>query len=782
MKKQKKLILIIAIVLFTAALISAVGLGIGAASIYRNIDFSVDERLFESSRSFESTTFYANSGNSDEYNPIAIETSGAIRKLHYSLDEISEDVIKGFIAVEDKMFYEHRGVDVRRTALAALNLIIGKQKTFGASTITQQVIKNISGDNQIKIKRKISEIIRAGHIERIYGKDEILEVYLNIIPMGDNIYGVGAASRAYFGKEPGELSAEEAATLIGITNAPTAYSPYLNPDACRRKRDIVLGVMREDGVITESEYSNAIEKALEVIPREKRKDRYDSWFIETAIEEICKDMSLKYDLTESAARMMLLGGGYKVYTTMNPRIQGILENYFENEDNYASVGEDGLNYAMVVTDAVSGGLLGIIGNSGKKEGNRLLNHALVPHIPASTLKPLALYAPLIDEGRINWATVLDDVPVSFSERDGEYREYPKNSPNVYDGLTTVKDAVRNSKNTIAVRLSMLLTPRRIFDSLKDSFGFESLIEREGSMTDIDTAPMALGQLCRGVPLIKLTEGYAVFPSDGIHHKTRSYLYIYDHEDRLVIKNEEEEKRVFSEGTSRIMNQLLMNVVDSGTASGVSLKHITDTAGKTGTSSGNRDKLFIGYTPSIVAGIWCGYDNGQTVSSVRKSHVKIWDEVMCQIYDGLEREKFSTEGLARLPYCMDSGECFSENCLYDPRGNRMEYGYFTEDNKPSHVCERHIVCMYDALTKAVAQEGCPNEDLVKVSLIKITDRAFPKEITVTDAEYVFRDVGRYEEIPLDYSLPFFQYVIPDGVFVGRSKGKKQFNSGCYLHDE
>ena len=772
MKRQKRTISIIAICLFSVALVFAIAFGLLVVFIYKDIDFQVDERLFDSSRSFESTLFYAEGE--------VIETSGSIRKLHYSLDEISPYVSRGFIAVEDRVFYEHSGVDIKRTALAAINLVVKKDDTFGASTITQQVIKNISGDNQVKIRRKICEILRALHIERIYTKNDILEVYLNVIPMGDNIYGIGAASRAYFGKEPSDLSVEEAATLIGITNAPTAYSPYLNPDACLRKRNIVLGVMRSQGVITDSEYDEASSKPLTVIAREDREDRFNSWFVETAIQEICEDMSHLYGITESAARLMLLGGGYKVYTTMDRSVQNTLEEYFEDYDNLADETSNGLNYAMVITDSKSGNLLGIIGRAGEKRGNRLLSHATIPHIPASTLKPIALYAPLIDQEMINWATVFDDVPVKFLENN---REYPKNSPDVYDGLTTVKDAIRLSKNTVAVRLSEMLTPKGIYNSLIDNFGFDTLVERDGNITDIDTAPMALGQLCVGIPLTKMVSAYGSFASDGVYHERRSYISIYDHNDRLVMENKPKEKRVFKESTARIMNQLLMNVTESGTASSITLKNKVDTAGKTGTSSGNKDKLFIGYTPSYVAGLWCGYDNGLEIHSMSKSHLKIWDEVMLEIYENInERESFSTEGLEYLPYCMDSGREYSEKCIYDPRGSRLEYGYFSSENTPRGKCDRHVIMIYDSLTKAVASHGCPGEDLVPISLIYIPDRAFPKEIIITDAEYVCRDIMRYDTRPIDYALPYFEYTIPDGVYVGRSKNKKQFNSGCYLHDD
>ena len=756
--------------------------------VYKGINFEADERLFESAAEFHSTTFYANGADGNgEYEPLAIEISGSMRKLFYSHDEISRYLKDGFIAVEDKIFYEHKGIDLKRTLMAAANYVLKRNKVFGASTITQQVVKNISGDNQLTLRRKLEEIIRAIHIERKYSKEEILEVYLNVIPMSENIYGVGAASRAYFGKEPGELLPQEAAMLIGITNAPTAYNPYLNADACKRKRDIVLSVMHTDGVIGDSEYENALNSPLKVISREEREDRLDSWFVETVIDDVTADLSKKYEISTSAARMMLLGGGYRVYTTMDIRVQKILEKYFEDLDNFPKEFDSGLNCAMTVTDSSNGYLIGIVGRVGKKSGNRLLNHATTPHIPGSTLKPIALYAPLLDEGRINWATVFDDVPVSFIEQEGEIREYPRNSPAVYDGLTTVKDALRNSKNTIAVRLCNMRTPRKVFTSLKNEFGFDTLIEREGNVTDIDLAPMALGQLGRGISLRKLTESYSALAGDGVWREACSYLYITDYSGRPIIEKEQGKRKIFKSTTARIMNQMLMTVTENGTAGRLTLKHKINTAGKTGTSGGSRDKSFIGYTPYYTAGIWCGYDMGdRAVPLMSKSHLEIWDEVMLAIHSTVDSDdeikEFSTGGLYFLPYCKDSGKIYTDKCIFDPRGSREEYGFFTDDNAPRGECNRHILCRYDSETKAIACPSCPIENLVTVSLLSINDRAFPKEITITDAEYVFRDIDGYTPRPIDFALPYFQYSIPDGVFVGRSKGKKQFNSNCYLHDE
>lgn len=788
MKGRQKSLSIAALIIFASALAVCAVFVFLVIFVYKNINFEADERLFESAGEFSSTTFYVNGAEDKrgEYRPVAIEISGNMSKIFFSSDEISEYLKEGFVAVEDKIFYEHRGIDLKRTLMAAANYVTRRHRVFGASTITQQVIKNISGDNRRSIRRKLEEIIRAIHLERKYTKDEIFEVYLNVIPMSENIYGVGAASRAYFGKEPSELSPEEAATLIGITNAPTAYNPYINPDACKKKRNIVLSVMQKDGIITAEEYERAVATPLNVISREDRQDRIDSWFVETVIDDVTSDLAVKYGITTNAARMMLLRGGYKVYTTMDQALQQRVEEYFENRDNFPAEIGAGLNYAMTVTDNDTGYLVGIVGRVGKKQGNRLLNHAMTPHIPASTLKPLALYSPLIDEGKINWATVFDDVPVSFIESDGEYREYPKNSPYVYDGLTCVRDAICKSKNTVAVRLLNIRGAREVYNSLKEKFGFDTLIEKEGSLTDIATAPMALGQLCRGVSLRKLTEGYSVFGNDGEWREAISYLYLIDNEGRTVINKEQGKNQIFKPTTARIMNQLLMTVTNEGTAKALTLKNNVNLAGKTGTSGGSKEKTFIGYTPYYTAGIWCGYDMAdRAVTNLSKSHIEIWDEVMTLVHEDVLREgnlrEFSREGLYHLPYCKDSGRLYSEACIYDPRGDRRDFGYFTADNAPNGQCDRHILCKFDSETKGIACDACPEEKVIYVALLKISDRAFPKEIYVTDAEFVYRDIDRYTPRPQDPEQPYFYYTIPDGTFVGKSKTKKQFNSSCPIHN-
>ena len=782
----KKIVIGVGVTVFSFAVICVLAI-LGLVIYTRsNIDFESDEILFARAAVHNSTTFFRDANLlDDEYTPVELEISGGLKKIYYSLDEFPYEMKKGILDVEDRKFYQHNGVDLRRTAFAVANYIFKRGRMFGASTITQQVVKNISGDNEIKISRKLNEIIRALHIEQKFSKDKILELYLNIVPMSENMYGMGIAARSYFGKEPYELSIAECATLIGIINAPSAYNPYNNPDKCKEKRNSVLAIMKECGTIDSYEYTEAISAPLTVIDRENVNDRYDSWFVEYVIDEASRDLSNEYGISLDAARMMLLGGGYKVYTTVDVNVQNVLEKYFEDISNFPCEVNDGLNYAMAVTESKRGTLSGIVGRVGKKQGNRLLNHAAVPHTPGSVLKPLALYAPLLDEGRISWSSVFDDVPVSFSERGGEYVEYPHNSPNVYDGLINVKDALRLSKNTVAVRLCNVLGCERAFNILKNDYGFDTLVKSKKNAgvtyTDIAVSPMALGQLTYGVPLVKLVEAYGAFSSYGIHKKMRSYTEIRDENDDIVLVNNSNEKRIMSDSCAKIMNKMLEEVAETGTAKGITLNKIVPTAAKTGTSGGNKDKMLIGYTPFYTAGIWCGYENSvRSVASLSPSHIKIWDEIMLKIHENIDNTvlsntEFSTDGLIYAPYCMDSGDRYSENCLYDPRGNRLAFGYFREGTVPDKKCETHILCRYDTEGKGVADDYSGPSNLVFVSLLDIPYRSFPKEIFVTDAEFVWRNVSGYDPRPQDQGLPYFYLTLDEGEYAGISKSKKQFNS-------
>ena len=778
--KRKILIITASIIIICTVLVATSAL---VVFIYyrKNVNTEYDEFLFKQEKGVSSTVVYANSSPSNnEYIPVRLDIGGQTKKIYYSLDEISNYLIDGFISVEDRNFYQHSGVDIRRTVYATVNYLSGKGK-FGASTITQQLIKNISGDNEVSIQRKATEIIRAYNVEKKHSKNEIMEVYLNVIPMGNEIYGVGAASEIYFGKSPKDLNVVEAATLIGITNAPSAYDPYKNPEKCLEKRNRILQVMFSQGIIDNDELLLSLDSPLSI--NGKSYENADSWYVETVIYDVVRDYAEKMNVSESMARLVILSGGFSIYTPIDLRVQNILDNVFTDLDYLPAETKDGFNYSMIVINPQNGDILGIIGGAGKKTQNRILNQAQVPHPPASTLKPIALYAPLIDENVINWSTVFDDTPIRFIEKDGEFYEYPHNSPDRYDGLMTVKDAIKYSKNTVAIRAFNMRGAENVFNTLKYDYGFDTLVESRknasGSiLTDKAEAPLALGQLTDGVSIRKLTESYTAFPNYGKKMQSRTYLYVTDKDGEVVLNKDVKYNMVFSEETGKIMNQLLSEVVKGGTAKSITLNEITEVAGKTGTSTKNRDKIFVGYTPSLVAGIWCGYNDNRSINATSPSHLQIWDKVMKEIYEVCysgRSEKFITDGLIFAPYCMDSGKSFSHNCVYDPRGSRLEYGYFKADDiKYKDSCDTHIIVNYDSENKGVVINPLEDKEYSKVSLVKNQSRSFPKEVYITDAEYVYRDVNLRYEVYFGENVPYFYSTLKDGEYVGISNKKKQFN--------
>ena len=415
-----------------------------------------------------------------------------------------------------------------------------------------------------------------------------------------------------------------------------------------------------------------------------------SWFTETVLDEVSADFMKKYGVSEAAARLLLLGGGYEIYTTENIEIQRILEEYFENPDNFPSATERGLQFSMAICNSETGDLIAVWGSAGKKRGDRLMNYATVNVTPGSVLKPIALYAPLVDKRRVTPATLFSDTPQKITEKDGSFSLYPKNYPDIYEGEISLSTALEKSKNTVAVQLYSMLGAENIFYSLKNDFGFDSLVrsvynKNGDKITDVDVSPLALGQLSYGVPLIKLTSAYTVFAADGIHRKCRSYTEVLNSRGEQVLENKVQEKRVFRKETARIMNKLLEGVCERGTARSITLGEMVDTAGKTGTSGADRDRLFVGYTPYITAGIYCGYpDRKSAVGNNSPSHLEIWDSIMHKVHEYILANNeaplgFSLEGLQYLPYRTDTGEIIYGEI---PNDTEVEWAYFEADLKNS----------------------------------------------------------------------------------------------------
>ncbi len=641
----------------------------------------VDEELFDRARLYSSTSYYTDDGNG-QLTEVWRDGEGGV-KAWYSFSEISDNLKNGFISSEDRGFYEHSGVDLKRTAMALLNTFLHIKPRFGASTITQQLIKNLSGDNEITLKRKLNEIIRAYNLENHHSKEEIFELYLNIVPMANNIYGVGAASEFYFGKQPSQLTVSEAALLVGIINSPAKYDPIKHPTAALEKRNKVLYAMLDNGVISKSVYEESKSQPLGLSVNRNAGDTLSPmpWYVESAYNEIIEDVSRKYSVSSASARMLVRGS--KIILNQCSVLQNILDSFFENKDNLPTEASSGLKYAMVVIDNSTGNTVAMIGGAGVKGGDKILDFTNIPIVPGSTLKPIALYAPLVDSGIINPATVFDDVPIGYKEEYGTLVGYPKNSPNVYEGLISLYDAVAYSKNTVAVSVYNTLGASSIVNTLRNSYGFKTIKD-----SDFYESPLALGQLTYGVTLRELTRAYTAFPREGVISDTKLYSAVYKKDGSPLITYTPDSKRILSVGGARAMNQLLMGVVERGTARSIDLKYYIDTAGKTGTSGGSLDKVFVGYTPYYTIGIWSGYADGKTpVTSLYPSHLKIWDDVALQIHRAMgvldEPIDFSTDGLKLVKFDRISGRALCDNCNLS--ASDVITGYFLPFSLPEK-CE------------------------------------------------------------------------------------------------
>lgn len=778
---------------FVTALVIGAGLFsllLGGVAIWlsQTTDIESDVALFESFRGSRTTRFYYDISQTDAvYTPKEWESErlhGGENAIWCPISDMPNHLQVAFVAIEDKRFFEHDGVDWLRTGKAFLNYVLRFDDRFGGSGITQQLIKNISGENEPTPKRKLKEIYRAVMLEKRYSKMEILEMYLNIVPMGEGCAGVAAAAERYFDKRPQELSVAESATLAAIINAPSLYNPLKNPENNRERRELILEKMYEGNLIGREEY----EKALSETPRLQKEAKAPagqirSWYTETVISDVLSDL-MEAGYSPSVAHQLLYNGGLQIYTLVDPRVQEALE-----ESAKSVKLAKGLTLSGVVIDPGNGNIVGICGASGEKKGNRLLNYATVNRAPGSALKPLSVYAPAIDRGLISYASIFDDVPLSYTGGD---REWPRNSPTVYDGLCDIKTAIAKSKNTVAVEVLRLVGKENSYAILSRSLGLTGLTRSAegGTLTDLGEAPLALGQLTYGVSLRELCSAYTPLATDGSYKAGRTYLAVYDGKGELLLENKSESHGVFSKQTAAIMTKLLEGVVTEGTAKGISIKGNIPVAGKTGTTSESHDKWFIGYTPHYICGIWCGAPD-KNISVAGKPQLSFFNTVMNKIHEPLiERNEEKTsfpipEGVYESRYCKDGGALLCEDCMYDPRGSRASRGWFTAASLPKSPCNRHISVLYDTENGGVAEEidgeklcvgeRCEREGLMRVSLLYIPERSFKRQVFITDAQYVYRPLNGNAP-SADANLPFFANTL-SGQYVGISNtvSGRQYNA-------
>ena len=791
MKKQKRLprrrsVKILRIVCLLLLLCGILTIGGVAVWLGITVDTEADAALFEASQGSRTTRLYYNADRSgDVYVAREWESErllGGENAIWCPIARMPEDLKNAFLAAEDHRFFSHRGIDWVRTIKALANQLFHFDSRFGGSGITQQLVKNITGEREVSAARKLREGWRALAIERRFTKEEILELYLNIVPMGENSIGVAAGAEQYFGKTVEELTLAESAALAAVINAPARYDPTTHPEENAAKRNTILRQMREYGMITEDRCVAAMQEELRLGGGgNPHSTKVLSWYTESVIDDVLLDLCEKKGYSRAAALRLLFGGGLEIYTLADPEVQRAIE------EGFSSVSlQDGVQYAAVVADPGTGDILGIVGGAGEKKGNRLLNYSAGPLAPGSALKPLSVYAPAIDAGLIDSSTVFDDVPLEFLGE--EQRAWPKNSPGVYDGLCDLGTAIATSKNTAAVRTLRLLGKEKAYATLTRTLGFSHLVRRadgEGGvrLSDLNDAPLALGQLTYGVTVRELTTAYTSLAGDGTFRRGRTYLAVYDKNGRLILSNESETRRAFSPQTACIMTKQLERVVNGGTANGVRLPGGIPVAGKTGTTTAGRDKWFVGYSPYYLCGIWCG-STRETVSVAGKPQLAVFNRVMGALHREIAdsgdaiREFPLVPGVFESRFCRDGGGLMTVDCLRDPRGDRGTVGWFTASTLPRHSCSCHVgvLCGRNGGVLPGALIGREGEGLYRTGLIRVTDRSFPIEVAIRDAQYVYRPLGNTAPSE-DADTPFFGSILPPGVYVGRSPTAdgRQFNS-------
>ena len=753
-KKKRRPLRAIGLTLITLILIGLTCVGIcGTAFAYyirEYVSKDIDIDLEDFSLNFTSFIYYVDENGQEVEME---ELHGKENRVWADIEEIPQTLQDAFIAVEDNTFLEHNGVNWKRTIGAAINYVVPIRDNFGGgSTITQQLIKNLTGDNDTTVKRKIQEVMRALELDKNYEKDDILEMYLNTIYFGQSAYGVRQAAYTYFGKELSELTLAECASIAGIVKNPYKYDLIRFPEYNAERRAIVLNEMKTYGKISENEYNAAMAEQVKAVDPDQRKeeDGYQSYFVDAIIEQVIDDLVEQKGYSEETAKLLLYTGGLRIVATIDPAIQAKMDAVFTDLENFPGVlGRDGTmpQASMVIMDPYTGEVKALYGGRGEKTGDRVLNRATqTRRSPGSSIKPLTVYAPAIEAGLITPITVIDDVPKNFELRASGW---PKNESNVYSGKVTVQTGIAKSLNTVAVDIVNQLTPERSFDFGFNRLNMSSLVDartvtnKDGSTqikTDKTLGAMALGGLTDGVTVLEMTAAYSAFTNDGYYTEPILYSKIYDAEGKILLENTPNKTEAMSSKTATYMLELLKYAVSNGTGSRAALGNGIETGGKTGTTTSNYDRWFAGISPYYSGVVWFGYDKQQEVTGVSVNPaLQLWKDVMSRVHEGLPARSFNeSTDLVRVSYCLDSGKIPSDLCSKDERGSRVATGFVAKEDAPSEVCDCHVAVELCPETMLPATEFCKLDELVTVSRIVVTDRNFPVPVPVSDSAYVFKE--------------------------------------------
>lgn len=703
---------------------------------------------------------------------------GGANRTWVEYEELPKNLIHACIAIEDKRFIDHQGVDWLTTMKACVGMFFGNGSA-GGSTITQQLIKNITGNREVTVRRKLVEIFSALDFEKSHSKEEIMELYLNIIGFGQNCSGVQSASQVYFGKNVEELDLAECAALIGITNNPSIYDPYISAENNKNRQETILYEMLDQGYINQQQYDAAV--AEELVFRNGSADntgdasaKYYSYFEDQVIRDVVSDLCEKTGYEYDIVYKMVMTGGYSIYSTFDPDAQAAVDAVYQDLDSIPkTASSQQLQSAIVICDNKTGDIVAMAGGVGEKEGSLTFNRATQSYLsPGSTIKPLSVYAPALELKLISPASVYDDTPYSFTDS----AHWPKNTDSTYRGLVTINEALCQSLNTVPVKLVAEMTPEYCYTFAKEKMGLDTLVSdyvnSKGEVfSDANLAPMAMGGLTRGVTVRAMAAAYATFADEGVYREARTYTKVLDADGNVILDNTQQSHPAMKDMTAWYINDMLQNAVDYGTGAAAKFDAMT-IAGKTGTTTSDFDRWFAGYTPYYTAVVWCGYDDPEEVvltDSSTNPAVVLWKKVMEPLHKNLAEKPFAKPtNVVECSVCSESGLLPTDACRADPRGScviQMELSLY---DVPTQSCDVHKMVKICDASGHIANEYCEQVEGNSTHEIGLLDivRGFPvRGIVVQDQAYVIS--------PDSATGGYFPAVSPD---------VDALNVPCYIHDE
>lgn len=602
-------------------------------------------------------------------------------RIWVDYDKIPKNMKNAMVAIEDKRFMEHNGVDWIRTA-GAVTTLVTKGGSYGGSTITQQLVKNITGEGEVSLTRKVKEIFRAINLDSRYSKEQILEAYLNVVNYGSGCQGVQAAANLYFGKDISQASLAECASIAAITQNPYKYNPLNFPENNKTRQQLVLSEMLSQQMISQDEYNSAMEESNHMVFVGNQDENVVNdtpvwnWYIDAMFEDIVEDLQTTQGISKDKAVYMMYHGGLKIYCAMDQKAQNAAEEVVAS-DNMPADQKIQLGYFMM---DYNGRVLATVGRRGEKTGNRLLSYATdSQRQPGSSIKPIASYGPAVDMGVLNYSSILPDEPVDNYFAGG--KPGPNNWYKKFYGDITVQRALEISSNAAAAQLVKMISPITSYRFLTDQLHFTHLNPKTDS---VQIAAMAIGGMNGGVTVKEMTAAYQMFGNGGQYHKPYTYYYVEDHDGNVILDNRQSTgTQVIKSTTATIMNRLLRNVVygSEGTGGGAAVSG-WEVFGKTGTTDEDKDSWFVGGTPYAVAGIWTGYEMPKSLSYGQKENytkwaAKIWRNIMAKYLDGKKKTYFQYDSnVVSATFRTDNGKLSGADV-----GVPTKTGWYERGNMP-----------------------------------------------------------------------------------------------------